>query len=162
MLKIFEEHWLKGDLYQLAIKEYNLLTSISPCAYTQNGASDALVFSLNPIGKVYSFAYQKSYTRYKVPPKKWITQGLVVKMLEGPRPQYKFKKYDQFGNKKLDMEEIKKKKEEDQPWYYRYWWAIALGVFFFMQALTPELPEEGQQAAAGGQGNAAQSRPAAR
>ena len=97
-----------------------------------------------------------------MPPKKWITQGLVVKMLEGPRPQYKFKKYDQFGNKKLDMEEIKKKKEEDQPWYYRYWWAIALGVFFFMQALTPELPEEGQQAAAGGQGNAAQSRPAAR
>lgn len=108
------------------------------------------MFSLNSLEQIYSFAYQKSYTKYVKLPKKWMTEGLVVKMSEGPRPQFRFKSYDQFGNKKLDQQEITKQKEEDQPWYSKYWWAIAIGVFLFMQMLAPEVPEEGQAAGARG------------
>lgn len=157
----FKKHCENGDKYQLAIKELGLITTVSACAYVENGLGDALVFSLDHNGSIISFAYQKSYTKYKKAPKKWVTEGLVRKIEEGPRPQFKFKNYDTFGKEKLDEKEIKQKQEEDQPWYSKYWWALLIGGVLFMQLLAPEPPQEGGAAPAGG--NAAPApRPAAK
>ena len=150
-IEIFHQHCAAGDKYQIAIKELGLVTSINSCAYVQNGLLDALVFSLNPSGSIYSFAYQKSYTVHKKIPKTWLTEGLVRKIAEGPRPQFKFNKYDVFGKQKLDEVEVKKQKEDEQPWYSKYWWALLIGGFLFMQALAPPAEEEGAE---GGQGGA--------
>lgn len=149
LTKTFQQHCAAGDKYQLAIEELGLLTSISPCAYVENGLLDAIVFTLNQAGSIYSFSYQKSYTKYKKTPKVWVTEGLVRKIAEGPKPQFKFSKYDLFGKQKLDETEVKQKQEEEQPWYSRYWWALLIGGFLFMQMLAPP-PEEGQAAPAQG------------
>ena len=133
--KAFDKHCTAGDKYQLLIKELGLFTTISSCAYIENGGTDALVFSLTPAGSIISFSYQKSYTKYKKAPKKWVTEGLVRKIEEGPRPQYKFKAYDVFGKQKIDEKEVNKAKQEDAPWYSKYWWAILIGVILFMQLL---------------------------
>ena len=133
--KLFEKHCTAGDKYQLLIKELGLFTTISSCAYIENGGTDALVFSLNPTGNIISFAYQKSYTKYKKAPKKWVTEGLVKKIEEGPRPQYKHKSYDVFGRQKIDEKVEKQKQEADTPWYSKYWWVILIGVVLFMQML---------------------------
>lgn len=149
----FQQYCENRERYQLGVQELGLVTSISACAYIENGLGDAIVFSLDHQGNIFSFAYQKSYTKYKKAPKKWITEGLVRKISEGPRPQFKFKSYDQFGKQKIDEKEIKKQQEEEQPWYSKYWWALLIGGFLFMQMLAPP-PEEGQ----GAQGGAAPAR----
>lgn len=152
-LKIFEKHCAEGDKYQLAIKELGLFTTISPCAYVENGLQDAIIFNLTPTGNIYSFAYQKSYTKFKKIQKSWMTEGLVRKVEEGPRPSFLFKAYDEFGRQKVVSKEGKEKEEQEQPWYSKYWWAILIGVFLFMQMLSPP-PEEGKEGEGAG-GNAA-------
>jgi hypothetical protein len=154
----FEKHCQDGDKYQLGIKELDLITAISSCAYIENDLYDALIFILSPSGEISSFAYQKSYTKYKKAPKKWITEGLARKIEEGPRPQFKFKNYDLTGKEKLDKKQVKKQEEEDQPWYSKYWWALLLGGVLFMQVLAPAAAEEEGQ---GGNGAPA-ARPVAK
>jgi hypothetical protein len=127
------------------------MTSINPCAYVENGVHDAIVFTLNPAGEIFSFAYQKSYTKYKKTPRVQTTEGLVRKIGEGPKPQFKFSKYDTFGKQKMDETEVKEKKEEEQPWYSRYWWALLIGGFMIMQIMAPAA-EEAQGAPAPAQG----------
>jgi hypothetical protein len=148
----FLESWTKGNKYQLVIEELKLMTSISACAYVENGVHDAIVFTLNPAGDIFSFAYQKSYTKYKKTPRVHTTEGLVRKIGEGPKPQFKFSKYDTFGKQKMDETEVKQKKEEEQPWYSRYWWALLIGGFLIMQVMGQAQgePEEGAPAQGGG------------
>ncbi|CAI2378271.1 unnamed protein product [Moneuplotes crassus] len=147
----FDRACKAGHKYQIAIKELGLITSVNSCAYEQNGLLDAFVFTLNPQGSIYSFGYQKSYTKHSKTPTNWITEGLVKKIAEGPKPQFKFEKYDMFGKQKIDETEIKKQKEqEDQPFYVKYWWVLLIGGFLFLQVLAPPQEEEsgGGQAAA--------------